>query len=149
MAWGARLSDALRLDGTAAWVEGRRTDAVDNLYRVAPASATVALSRGEENFKWTFEGVFYAAGGDLSKSIVFDEPRSTNDETPAFGLFNISARWKTGDGSAFTVGIENVFDNATVNHLSGFNRVGESGVGVGDRLPGPGRSFFARLVYAW
>jgi iron complex outermembrane receptor protein len=46
-------------------------------------------------------------------------------------------------------GVENIFDNTARDHLTGINRVADSDVGVGDRLPGPGRNFFASLQYRY
>ena len=44
IAFGTRLAGLLRLDGVASFVRGKRRDISDNLYRIAPASARVALS---------------------------------------------------------------------------------------------------------
>jgi iron complex outermembrane receptor protein len=48
---------------------------------------------------------------------------------------------------SITAGVENIFDREYQNHLSGINRVANSDVAVGQRVPGTGRSFFAALQY--
>ena len=50
---------------------------------------------------------------------------------------------------AISVGVENVFDKDYEPHLSGINRVANSDVAVGDRVPGPGRNYFATLQYKY
>ncbi|MDZ7784779.1 MAG: hypothetical protein U5K56_18145 [Halioglobus sp.] len=45
--------------------------------------------------------------------------------------------------------MENLWDKAYTDHLTGFNRVRGSSVPVGQRLPGSGRNLFARLHYQW
>lgn len=46
-------------------------------------------------------------------------------------------------------GITNLFDRFYTNHLNGVNRVGNSGIAIGDVIPGTGRAFYllASLVF--
>ena len=46
-------------------------------------------------------------------------------------------------------GVENILNNTARDHLTGINRVADSDVGVGERLPSPGRNFFASLQYRY
>ncbi|HIE82716.1 MAG TPA: TonB-dependent receptor [Dehalococcoidia bacterium] len=46
-------------------------------------------------------------------------------------------------------GVENLFDKSYIDHLSGFNRVQNSAVAVGQRLPGPGRNVYMTVNYDW
>ena len=47
-------------------------------------------------------------------------------------------------------GVDNLADREYVDHLAGVNRVrGNADLAVGERLPGFGRSFFARFDYSW
>jgi iron complex outermembrane receptor protein len=48
-----------------------------------------------------------------------------------------------------SAGVNNLFDKVYRDHTNGINRVADSDVTVGDRLPGPGRSLFARVNYRW
>ena len=45
--------------------------------------------------------------------------------------------------------MENVFDRTYQAHLNGINRVRDSDVALGERLPGAERNFYARLNYSW
>jgi iron complex outermembrane receptor protein len=49
----------------------------------------------------------------------------------------------------FRAGVNNLFDTRYSDHLNGYNRVRDSDVALGERLPGPGRSLFARVHYSW
>jgi hypothetical protein len=53
------------------------------------------------------------------------------------------------DGCIRVAGVNNLFDKVYRDHTNGINRVADSDVTVGDRLPGPGRSLFARVNYRW
>ena len=53
------------------------------------------------------------------------------------------------DGCIGVAGLNNLFDKVYRDHTNGINRVADSDVTVGDRLPGPGRSLFARVNYRW
>jgi len=46
-------------------------------------------------------------------------------------------------------GVENVFDKNYQDHLGGYNRVTNSDVEQGERLPGYGRNLFARVLYTF
>ena len=46
-----------------------------------------------------------------------------------------------------SAGIENVFDKEYKNHLGGYNRIRNSDVGLGARLPGVGRNVHVRFHY--
>jgi iron complex outermembrane receptor protein len=52
-------------------------------------------------------------------------------------------------GCIEAAGVNNLFDKVYRDHTNGINRVSDSDVMVGDRLPGPGRSLFARVNYRW
>jgi outer membrane receptor protein involved in Fe transport len=45
--------------------------------------------------------------------------------------------------------LDNVLDAFYRDHLYGINRVRDSAVAVGERLPGTGRSFFGSLRWRW
>jgi iron complex outermembrane receptor protein len=88
------------------------------------------------------EGVAYARQDKVSK---------TNDETKSagYGLANLRGGIEIMRNLAINVGIENLFDKKYENHLSGINRVADSDVAVGARVPGSGRSYYATLQYRY
>ena len=147
--WGVRPAENWYIDSVMNYVRGRRCDISDDLYRIAPPNATLALSHRRERWSATIEGVFYARQSRISKTLVEREGRSSNSETPGYALLNLRAQWRPLDGLTVTGGIDNVFDHDYTNHLNGFNRVSGGDVNVGDRLPGYGRNFFLRCSYRW
>jgi iron complex outermembrane receptor protein len=136
------LDEHWRLDGIVSYVRGERDDINDNLYRIAPLNgrATLTYRRGEW---WTgLEGVAYAKQDQVS---------DTNDEqeTDAYQLLNLRGGVDIGRGLALSAGVENIFDSTARDHLAGLNRVTGSDVAVGERLPSPGRNYFATLQYRY
>ena len=119
-----------------------RRDIDDNIYRVAPPNGIISLRYERPAWSATIEGEFYAEQDKVSK---------TNEETPSAGyaLLNLSGQYalleRVHRNVTFVAGIDNVLDKTYQPHLNGTNRVRNSDVSVGERLPGPGRNFYARL----
>lgn len=83
------------------------------------------------------------------RTIVLDEPRSTNEPTSGYGILNLDGQWIAGNGLEIRAGVENILDKDFTNHLAGFNRVTPSDVPLGARLPGSGVNVFAQIAYSW
>lgn len=141
IAFGAKIAGPLRIDGVASYVRAERTDITDNLYRMAPANGRLAVSWEESRWSISVEGQFIARQNHVS---------ATNTEAPSAGyvLANISGYWLIRDGVRLDLGIENLFDTYYLEHLAGYNRITGSDVPLGSRLPGAGRSAFARIRWA-
>jgi len=141
IAFGTRLAGPLRLDGVASYVRGRRRDIPDNLYRIAPPNGRLALAWDANDWMLAFEVQGFAAQNRVS---------TTNSEATTLGyvLANLTGHWLIRDGLRLDAGIENLFDRQYLEHLAGYNRIAQSDVPVGARLPGPGRSAFIRLRWA-
>ena len=141
IAFGAQIAGPLRLDGVASYVRAERSDIADNLYRMAPANGRLAMSWEESRWSISVEGQFIARQNHVS---------ATNNEAPSAGyvLANISGYWLIRDGVRLDLGIENLFDTYYLEHLAGYNRITGSDVPLGSRLPGAGRSAFARIRWA-
>ena len=138
--WGASLSENWSLDGVVSYVRGERDDTSDDLYRIAAPNASATLSYNRPTWWVGFEGIAYAKQDNVSK---------TNNETRSSGyaLANLRGGIEVMRDLSITAGVENIFDRDYANHLSGINRVADSDVSVGKRVPGEGRSFFAALQY--
>lgn len=141
IAFGAKITGPLRIDGVASYVRGRRQDINDNLYRMTPANGRLTLAWETASWSLSLEGQAIAAQKKLS---------STNGEAPSSGylLANIYGYWRTRDGLRLDFGVENLFDRYYLEHLAGYNRISGSDVPLGTRLPGSGRSAFVRLRWA-
>ena len=142
MDWGVTISPNWRLDGVASYVRGERDDINDDLYRIAPLNGSATLTYSRSNWWAGVEGVGYAKQNKVSK---------TNDEekSSSYTLLNLRGGINVMRNLAISVGVENVFDKDYEPHLSGINRVANSDVAVGDRVPGPGRNYFATLQYKY
>lgn len=133
-----QIAPALRLEATLSHVRGQRRDIADNLYRIAPLNGRLAL---------TWEGGAWWLTGEASGAMRQDKVSVTNGEVASPGWLAASLWFGVNLGKAvsLTAGIENLFDRRYADHLAGRNRVAQSDVAPGERLPAPGRSVFLRL----
>ncbi len=140
--FGSQLTERVRVDGVISYVRGKRRDIDDDLYRLAPLTSIVGVSYVAENWKATAEGVFAAAQDNVS---------TTNEETtsPGYGYMNLYGTYTFSENLKVTGGVNNIFDKLYADHTNGINRAMGSDVPVGERVPGPGRSVFARISYNW
>ena len=135
---GYDFDGPLRVDGVLSYVRGERRDVNDNLYRVAPPSLTMGLTWEAAAWSATLETRLVAEQTDVS---------ATNSEakTPGYGVLNLFGDWQVRDGVRLSAGVENLLDQVYRDHLSGYNRNGDSDVALGTRVPGAGRGVFVRL----
>lgn len=136
--FGWNISGPLNLDGTASYVRAKRRDIDDNLYRIAPPNARVALSWQEEVWHLGAELQIFADQGEVS---------AANSEQPSNGYLLMGLFGHVELTSSFTLdaSIENLFDKNYTEHLAGYNRISGSDVVIGARMPGAGRNAFIRL----
>ncbi len=151
LTFGSRINANWRFEGIASTVDGKRKDISDNLYRIAPTSARLALFYERNGFNAKIEQVFVAKQDELSRTNTFDplNPNNSFVETDGYALTNVFLTWVINDGLTITTGAENLFDENYTDHLTGFNRVIGSEVPVGSRMPGHGVNLFGRLQYKW
>ncbi|WP_298290116.1 TonB-dependent receptor [Novosphingobium sp.] len=142
VAFGARLAGPLRVDGVASWVQGKRRDLADNLYRMAPANGRIAL---------TWEAPSWSVSAEAQGTAAQNRVSASNSEvrTPGYVLASLYGHWIVREGLRVDAGVENLFDKRYVEHLAGYNRITGSDVAPGARLPGAGRSAFVRLRWAF
>ena len=121
---------------------GKRDDISDDLYRIAPLNGSATLSYARSNWWVGLEGVAYARQDNVSET-------NSESESAGYGLANLRAGIELRRNLAINVGVENIFDKQYRNHLSGINRVADSDVAVGERIPGTGRNYYATLQYRY
>ncbi len=138
--FGLSLNGPWRLDGVASYVRGDRTDINDALYRIAPSSLRLTLTYEGQSFNASLEALAVADQDRVSR---------TNSEVPTDGhlVFGARADLPLGKAVHLSFGIDNLFDETSLNHLGGYNQIAGSDVGLGARLPGSGRSGWVRLNY--
>jgi iron complex outermembrane receptor protein len=135
---GAPIVASLHVDGVLTYVHGRRLDTADDLYRIPPLTTSLALSWREETWSVSVE------------SVLVDRQRKVSDgnsemQTAGYGLWNLHGRWRPTEEVTLMAGVDNLLNRKYDEHLSGINRVGDSDVPVGDRIPGPGIGFYAGM----
>ena len=143
--WGADLRAALslgehlELSATGLVTRGRRLDRPDNLYRIAPDRLLIAAAWRSGGWALIAETRLVARQRRVS---------ATNGELPTGGyaILNLRGELEVVDGVSLVAGLENLTDRRYEEHLGGFNRVRDSIVPVGARLPGAGINAFARLI---
>lgn len=141
--WYVSLTNEWQLDGTVSYVHGERRDTSDNLYRIAPLSASTKLSYVQPQWRVGIEAETVASQNKVS---------AENDEqkTSGYAIFNLSSEYKINDSFSLSAGVDNLFDRFYRDHLAGYNRVsGNEDIAVGERLPGLGRSLYIGLNVDW
>lgn len=151
LAYGVQLSDGWRLEGTASLTRAERDDVDDPLYRISPDTLRTTLRYDAADYSVSLQQVLVARQDRISATNTLDPQNGNNRyaETPGYGLTNLYLDWFMTEDLTVTAGLENALDRHHTDHLTGFNRVQDSQVPVGMRLPGQGRSGFARLQYRW
>jgi iron complex outermembrane receptor protein len=131
-----------KLSGALSYVRGTDEEHDDNLYRIAPLRGRLELAWSNGRLEAAVAGVLVAEQ---------DEVSAYNGEppTPGYALVHLRAGWNISRHVNLQVGLENVFDEAYAAHLGGINRVAGGDVGVGERLPGYGRSGYVALRLRW
>jgi iron complex outermembrane receptor protein len=149
MSFGSTLSEHLRLDGILSWVRGKRQDINDDLYRISPANIRLIATWENEKLLARFEQVLVSAQDKVSRTNTLDpeNPNNIFEPTPGYGISNMLLKYLVSSELTLTAGIDNLWDKGYTDHLTGFNRVINSDIPVGHRMPGQGRHYFARLRY--
>ncbi|MDI6624330.1 MAG: TonB-dependent receptor, partial [Brevundimonas sp.] len=142
MDFGLQATDRLRLDGVASLVRGKRRDVSDDLYRIAPPTLRLAA---------TWDEADWSVGAEVAGTLRQTHVSAGADETPSGGyaVVNLRGEWRLRPGLQLEAGIENLLDRDYRAHLAGRNRVADSDVALGERLPGAGRGGFVTLKAAW
>ncbi|MEQ8857465.1 MAG: TonB-dependent receptor [Pseudomonadales bacterium] len=141
--WRYQVSERWSLDGVVNLIRGEREDIDDDLYRMAPANAFVAVNYQRAAWGLSLETFAYADQNKIS---------ATNGELSSDGyvVFNLKGHWQLTDQFKLGFGVDNLLDSDFEDHLAGINRVmGNPDLAVGERMPGLGRNLFARLDFNW
>jgi len=140
--YGMVLNDSWRLDGVLSYVRGEDKDGNDNLYRIAPLNNRLTLTWEQEKLSTNLESVLYAS---QSKTAAYND----EEKSAGYGLLNLYSQYQLSSDLRINAGIENLLDKDYVDHLTGYNRNGDSDIPVGDRLPGRGRNFFVSAALSF
>jgi len=136
--YGYRISEDWRIEGVVSIVRGERRDIDDNLYRVAPDKVSMSLVYDQSEWTATAETVLVANQHRVSGT-------NSEAETGGYGLLNFYGTWRLSPRVAISAGLENALDKKYANHLTGYNRISDSDVALGERIPGVGRNLHLRV----
>jgi len=142
MDWAWLLAEEWKLSGLVNYVRGERRDIDDNLYRIAPPNASLRLDYNGDGWSAGIEGVAYAAQDKVSAT-------NREQETPGYGVVNLSANWEATPRLALHAGVDNLLDRDFSEHLGGYNRAANPDIALGERLPAYGVNAYARLAYTF
>lgn len=131
--WRYESSERTTLDGSVSYTRGRRTDAADNLYRLSPLSAKLAINFADRDWSMRTEFAVYDSQHRVS---------AYNQESTSAGyaLLNGMLAWNATEHLKLELQVENIFDRRYQGHLAGVNRVSNADIPVGERLYGIERS---------
>ena len=120
-----------QLQANASATRGKRRDIQDNLYRIAPPTLRSRLSYQMNHWHWSTSWQLIAKQEQVS---------ATNQEksTSGYGVFamGLGYQWQNWHLNAT---LDNLFNRYYQDHLTGYNRVKDADIPVGERLPGLGR----------
>ncbi len=134
------LSDSINLRTVASIVRGQRKDISDDLYRISPDNMLIALDYHRNNWSTSFETAFYANQDHVSET-------NLEAKTGGYTVVNLTGRWNVSPDLELGAGINNLLDAEYEDHLAGYNRAYNPEIAIGDRLPGLGRSLYARMMW--
>ncbi|PCJ36159.1 MAG: TonB-dependent receptor [Cellvibrionales bacterium] len=140
--YGMVLNDNWRLDGVLSYVRGKDKDGNDNLYRLAPLNNRLTLTWEQDKLSVNIESVLYAS---QSKTASYND----EEKSAGYGLLNLYSQYQLSSDLRINAGIANLLDKEYVDHLTGYNRNGDSDIAVGDRLPGRGRNLFVSAALSF
>lgn len=140
LAGGYEITSEWSIDASASYVRGKNKDTGGSLYRIAPLNGIIDLAYEKNAWEGHLECVWAAAQNDVA---------TLQDETtsPGYAFFNLRVARTFANALRVEVGVENLLDHLYADHLSGVNRVVDSDVPVGDRIPGAGRFAYASLSW--
>ncbi len=142
MDFGWQIAGPLHMDGTLNYVRGKRRDIDDNLYRIAPPNARLALSWQAERWSFGLEAQAFADQNDVSLT-------NSEQATEGYLVAGLFGQIAVIDNILLDARIDNILNENYVDHLAGYNRVSGSDIPLGARIPGPGRSAFIRLRWSF
>ncbi|WP_220756583.1 TonB-dependent receptor [Shewanella colwelliana] len=125
-----QLSAHWQLDMMASYVSGERRDIDDNLYRIAPPKLNLGLNYQRGNWLARIESIAVAAQDKVSKT-------QLEQASSGYGLVNLSLSYDA-DTWMVKTGVNNLFNTDYEDHLAGYNRVSNTELAPGQRMPGTG-----------
>lgn len=164
--WYYQVNQNWQLSGSANYVSGKRAETDENLYRIAPLNAQIALNYSGDNFSTQLSVTAYDKQTKVSLA-------NNEQTTKGYSLLDWSINYHVNDDITLRAGVNNLLDKQYVSHLGGYYR-SASTMNMGNgmdmdndmgmdmnnedmnmaedarlRVPGQGRNAFIELDYAF
>ncbi len=136
-----RFNDALNLNFVSQFLRGKQLGELEqNLYRLSPVSANVTLDWNKDNYQVMLIANLVGAQNKVAQ---------IQNETPTsgYGTLDIQASYEFENGLKLSILVENMLNKAYASHLGGINRVGQTDIAIGEKLPSAGRNLGAFVQY--
>lgn len=136
-----QLNPSWSLQSTFEYVRGKQTGPVEqDLYRLAPLTANIRLGYDARQWQWHL---------DLRAVSAQNKVAEQQNETPTAGyaLLNTGVEYDVNNRLSLTLLAENLLDKTYADHLAGINRVSQSEIPLGAKIPGAGRNIGLFLQY--
>jgi iron complex outermembrane receptor protein len=137
----AQLNASWSVQSTFEYVRGKQTGPVEqDLYRLAPLTANIRLGYEAKQWQWHL---------DLRAVSAQNKVAEQQNETPTAGyaLLNTGLEYDVNDRLSVTLLAENLLDKTYADHLAGINRVSQSEIPQGAKIPGAGRNIGLFVQY--
>ncbi len=141
--FGYQFDQHWRMTGAVSLTRAERTDIDDNIYRVPPAHGHLRLQYERPSWE-AFVGTNWAATEERI-SETNNDASTADPETSGYAVVNAGLGWSPTPATRLRLAVNNVFDRRYEQQLGGFNRVADSDVERGERLPGAGRHAVVRI----
>jgi iron complex outermembrane receptor protein len=136
--WQATLS--------AQWVDAKLSESIDGerypLYRIAPLSGNIALHWSKEALDVSLSVNLADAQNDVSSL-------QNETATSGYAVWNLNMHYRMTPALTLSLIAENLLDKEYAQHLGGVNRVADSEVAVGKKVPEIGRNIGLHAEYAF
>jgi iron complex outermembrane receptor protein len=142
------LLDNVRLNAVASVQHGNRDDIDDALFRIAPEQLITTIQWDTQllNAPMALQLTSELAGAQNHVSALQSE-----NTTAGYGLVHITGLFTLIDNAhsnlQVTATVHNLFDKHYATHTAGINRVMNTDVAVGERVPAAGREWHLSLSY--
>ncbi|QBG48319.1 hypothetical protein EGM51_13300 [Verrucomicrobia bacterium S94] len=139
-----RFSDHWRIPFSAAYVRGRDLSENEDLPLISPLNGRIGFRwDGSSSVQPWAEAIVHLA----AKQSHID-PRYPETETPGYQILNLRGGFRLPCGCSLEAGVENVFDQDYTDHLSRTTVFTVGDLAAGEKVPMPGRFFYASILWS-
>jgi len=137
------LSDHWSLPFAVAYVRGRDVSANENLPLIPPLNGHIGIRwEWDKSVQPWAEAILRLAAEQTQI-----DPRYPESETPGYQVVDLRGGVRLPYGISFEAGVENLFDQDYTEHLSRTTALAVGDLAAGEKVPMPGRFFYASIYW--